>query len=282
MKICFSRTQVWAAGAVFIVLILVCIVTSVLLVLQLLHPHVQSSYLTPCGTGKLAHAIYMPWDRETQQLKTNQEDFDHTWINTVQQRFPDWTWTLWSHDALRGLLSRHYPEWHQAIQQKPFPRPTMFVDLMRWVVVYHFGGVYVQHASELKQAPDALVPKPPHRVTLFTEVVLDAKQCADGAKYKIRQGVPEEAVRVANQAFGAVPKHPFLKSLIQFCVDRHCMYDVSEDYDVLFIAANAAVSTFWNQTHDEYKDVHLMSTNDRDKIIKFSTFGSWRTDKKAL
>jgi hypothetical protein len=231
------------------------------------------SFLVP----QHAHAIYMPWDVKTQTLLQNQDDFDHTWFNTMKQQHPAWSWTLWSHDALWLLLQQHYPAWYSVLRTKPLSRPTMFVDIMRWVVVYHFGGVYIQYNSRLIQAPDALVPHAPYRVTLLTEVVLNTTQCRlEGKKHPIRAGVPEEPVRVANQAFASVVRHPYVRGFIEFILAQHVAHDVSEDYDILYIVANAAASTFWDQHHAAHPDVQLWSNHKH--VIQFSSTGSWRTD----
>ena len=80
-----------------------------------------------------------------------------------------------------------------------------------------------------------------------------------------------------NQVFSAYPKNSFLYYCIEKSRQNLKEYTVKEDYDILYIGANAMLS----QSYDEYKnkgDIELFSIKQRDKMFKVSNKGSWRTD----
>ena len=236
------------------------------------------STLSPATHGpRLMHLMYLPWDAH-QRLKADPDEFDHAYLHRTRERFPDWDVRMWTLPALRTLVQGAYPGvWEQAMAS--YHRPTQLVDLFRWLVVFHFGGVYVQYDTALLVSPASLLPRQSKTVRLFTERVLSRQQCEDaGRRWAIRQGAPEEPVRVMNQVFSAsAQRQPFI-GLVWRCILANMAWAPREDYDVLYLGANALVSTLYDREGRSDDSVELVSQRTTRRLFAVSSRGSWRTD----
>lgn len=230
---------------------------------------------------KLIHLMYFPWDKN-QVLKDNPEDFDHSFYEAMKSKYPDYRVQLWTLPIAKAFVRQEYPQYFNVIFT--LPRPVMMVDFLRLLVVYHFGGIYWQYESESKvsgcgSGMDYFLPRVNANVKLFTERVIDDTFARKMAMEPIRQGEPEELVRVCTQVFSAIPKHPYMFRLFQraVCNMKKCKRLV-RDYDVLYIGGNAMMSTVYNQIGKYQPDIELVDWETQKKMVKFSSKGSWRTE----
>jgi len=63
--------------------------------------------------------------------------FQRTW----QLHHPDWAYLLWTDSDNRKFIQQHYP-WFLRIYDA-YPEHIMRVDAVRYFILYHYGGVYV-------------------------------------------------------------------------------------------------------------------------------------------
>jgi hypothetical protein len=101
------------------------------------------------------------------------------------------------------------------------------------------------------------------------------------AQNPIRQGKPEELVRVATQVFScSTKKNKALKNVVDFFTNRVKENVVHCDYDILYISGNAGISEYYDQIlqHDPY--VELVSREQARAMINFNSKGSWRLDRR--
>ncbi len=74
---------------------------------------------------------------------------------TWRAHHPDWTHYLWTDEDNRNFLSQHYP-WFLPIYDN-YPEHIMRVDAIRYFILHHFGGVYVDLDFECIRPLDALL-----------------------------------------------------------------------------------------------------------------------------
>lgn len=227
---------------------------------------------------RIIHMMYFPWDR-TQKLKANEHDFDHAPYEIMKQLAPEFEVKLWTYSETRNFCLQQYPEIWEALQQ--CERPTSMVDVLRWLVVYHVGGIYWQYNCTPMKEMNAYLPSIGKSVRLFTEFVLTEKQRLKMAEEPIRNGEPEEKIRVLNQVFSAYPKNEYIWKTICFFLQRIKTLKVQRDYDILFIAANAAVSTAYDQFGKNDPTIELMDLQTSKRMMKWHYQGSWRTDPQT-
>lgn len=226
---------------------------------------------------KIIHLIYLPWGKD-QKLKEDWNDFDHTYEQQLKLKYPDWEIKMWTLPLLKEMATRHYPGvWETAWQRHT--KPTQLVDLFRFIVLHRMGGVYVQYGSTLHVHPEQLLPSHEKTVRFFTERVLTPEQCQKAADlYPIRQGVPEESVRVGNQIESvSAPGNPFIEMIWKTILENMSIKP-KEDYDYLILGANSLISTLFDQIGKHDPSVELIDERKAKKMFTVSSNGSWRTD----
>jgi len=258
-----------------LIVMIICIVTLIVFVLSsTIH---SENYEYNNDSPKLIHLIYIPWDKN-QKLKDDYLDFDKKPYEELKRNNPEYNIKLWILPDIQEFIRDFYPEYYDIIFN--LPRPTMIVDFIRLLVVYHYGGIYWQYASISKvSSTDAFQPSPNKKVKLFTESVLSQSYADKMKDEPIRKGEPEELTRVCNQVFSAVPKHPYMLMLFMTAIENSKKYEVKKDYDILYIGANAMMSSVYDKIGKLRDDVELIDYKRTKKMINISSKGSWRTDK---
>ena len=95
-------------------------------------------------------------------------------------------------------------------------------DFFRYLIVYHYGGFYLDLDILLYKNLDSLNDR---ELCLFNENILTDKQC-------LECGHPQnERERVANYVFGSIPKHPFCKNILDMITSDIKKYKINKpDY----------------------------------------------------
>ncbi len=226
----------------------------------------------------IIHMLYFPWDRN-QKLKADCDDFDHAPYETMRAYAPGMDVRLWTYPQARALCEEHYPDVWAAL--RTVARPVMLVDVLRWVVVHHLGGIYWQMNTTPLVPMESFLPAAGKSVRLFTEFDLSADQCRKAADEPIRQREPEESKRILIGVFAAAQGAKFVGEMIQFLTGRLRQYVPRRDYDVLFIAGNAAASTGYDRFGKNDASVEVVSLADSRRMLKLHYAGSWRTEAPA-
>ena len=223
---------------------------------------------------RIVHLMHFPWDAN-QRLKADPEDFDHRHVEAMRAYARGFEVRMWTLPRVRELCEAHYPEVWRALQS--VVRPVMLVDVLRWVVVHHFGGIYWQMNTAPLAPMTAYLPSEGASARLFTEFELSPDQCRAAANEPIRAGAPEEATRVLIQVFSARAGAPFVRRVIDFLMQRVSTLRPARDYDVLYITGNAAVSTAYDQFGRTDPTVERTDLETSRRLMKWQYRGSWRT-----
>jgi mannosyltransferase OCH1-like enzyme len=224
---------------------------------------------------RIIHLIYFPWDSSTQKLKDDPNHFDRTAYNELKAANPGYDVKLWTLPVCRQFVQRYYPAYEKDIFS--VPRPVMMVDILRLLIVYHYGGIYWQYGSKQLVDMDQFLPK--KNVKLFTEIILSDEFANEMRKEPIRNGQPEEKLRVGTQLFSAIPRHPYLLELFKTTIQNTQKYKIIRDYDILFTTGNAMMSTVYDQVGKYQVDVELIDVDQSMRMATISSNGSWRLKK---
>lgn len=222
------------------------------------------------------HMIYIPWNKDG-SLKPDYNDFNKKFYNRMCNHFSEANIYMWTYPELREFSNKHEPGLWDRLWSK-VKHPTQIVDFYRWFVVYHLGGIYWQYESEYHM-PLKMLKSKDNDVVLLTESII-SKTFAEkiGREQIIRKGIPEEEIRVANQVFWSKPHSKFVKHVMDSILERLDKYTVNNDYDILYIGANAMISEVYDR-YPNKKEIKLIPHSDRIKIVTFSSRGSWRQYK---
>ncbi len=238
-------------------------------------PEKQDLHKDSSTTPRIIHLMHFPWD-EAQRLLSDDESFDRGPFRNMRAYASDFDVHLWTYSQTREFCRQYYPAIWEALQK--CRRPVMMIDILRWVVIHHFGGIYWQMNATPLQEMAAFLPSPGKSVRLFTEFNLSPGQCQAMAAEPIRHGEPEEPTRILIGAFSAQPGAPYVHRTLAFLLDRMNTKIPQRDYDVLYITGNAAVSTAYDRFGKNDPSVELLDLNESRSRIKCHYHGSWRTD----
>ena len=224
------------------------------------------------------HLVYFPWNKADQKWKKDPYDFDQTYFHELQKRYPDMKVKLWTKPETEKFVRTHYPHVWKTLE-KHASRPVQYIDVIRVLLVYHFGGLSIQYGGSLHSEIHDYFASGKQTALLFTEYVWNENDHREVSK-RLRKGVPEEQIRVLLGMFSAsISKHPyFLKVLERQCNNLE-QYDVQEDYDILFISGNACFSTCYAEFGHNDPSVQLVDLQRTWQLVSFVSSGSWRTDK---
>lgn len=223
--------------------------------------------------------MFFPWGKD-QKLLADQSAFDHAPYERMKQYAPDFEVKLWDFNATEKLCTEFYPDiWRVALS---LPRPMMLVNTLRWLMVYHHGGISWQYDMNPLRPMSAYLPSADKQCRVFTEFEHDEA----GRRLKIHEpileGKPEESIRIPSQVFSAVPRHRYMKSVVDFIHERSKKYTFKRDYDCQFITGNAAASTAYDLFGKNDPTVERVGVIETRQMIKIIYQGTWRTEKAEV
>ena len=74
------------------------------------------------------------------------------WIKSWAESHPQWEYWFWTPDNVKAFLHRHYPHLLDVYVNLPFD--VQRADAMRYIVLYHFGGLYADLDMECLKPVD--------------------------------------------------------------------------------------------------------------------------------
>ena len=133
------------------------------------------------------------------------EAFQRSW----QTHHPDWIYCLWTDVELREFIRRHYA-WFLPIYDQ-YPEQIKRVDVVRYFILFHYGGVYVDLDFECLQPIDSLLAakqvvfglEPPPHLDLHFPKERGLKQI------------------ICNAFMASVPGHPFWEHVFKQLIKYH-------------------------------------------------------------
>ena len=157
----------------------------------------------PPDAHEIPKMIHQTW--KGTDLPPDLRSFRDTW----QRNHPEWTCYLWTDRDNRQFLEQNYP-WFLPIYEA-YPEPIMRSDAVRYFLLYHFGGLYVDLDFECLSPLDT---------------VLKGKSLVLGQEPA--EHVSSEASRirgfnriVGNAIMASVRGHPFWKHVFENMIAYH-------------------------------------------------------------
>lgn len=152
------------------------------------------------------------------------------WVNSWRRHHPGWYYRLWTDTDSRSFLVEHYP-WFLPIYDG-YPDPVMRSDAIRYFLLDHFGGVYVDLDVECLRPVGEL---------------LTGRQLVLGCEPSPHAGLPLARQRgldriVGNAFIASRPGHPFWAHAHRELVRTHRLpnaLDVSGPYFLTQALTNA-------------------------------------------
>tara|TARA_A100001035_G_C27642491_1_gene435263 strand:+ start:137 stop:829 length:693 start_codon:yes stop_codon:yes gene_type:complete len=123
-------------------------------------------------------------------------DIPNKWtafVNQVQELNPDWEYRLWTDDDIDVFVEKEYPDFYDTFNS--FSKVIMKADVIRYLIMYKIGGVYLDLDYEVLQPFDFNVQ----------QLVLPLNRSLSFGDHRNELG---------NCFFASVPGHKFWKDVI--------------------------------------------------------------------
>ena len=175
---------------------------------------------------------------------------------------------LWTKSDCEYLIQQ-YPEYEGIYLAA---NNIMKYDIMRYLIVYHCGGTYLDADIVLKKSLANITANE----CFFIEKIIPLSRSNPGYYEPIRKGQLEHPIRIANYAFSSKARNPiFLEFLAEI---RRRMYIQSVPkchYDVLYLTGPDVVTTV---IHAAKKTIYInvISNLASNSIIQHTGAGEWR------
>jgi mannosyltransferase OCH1-like enzyme len=139
--------------------------------------------------------IHQTW--KTDQVPSEWTAFAESW----KQHHPDWQYRLWTNADGAEFVEQFYPQFKDTYWSYQYD--IQRADAIRYLIIYHYGGVYADLDFECLQSFESLCNN--HKLLIGFEP-------KGHAQFQPRQEV------LCNAIFGSQPHSQFLKTVIEFLI----------------------------------------------------------------
>ncbi|KAL3459354.1 MIPC synthase subunit [Aspergillus heterothallicus] len=132
---------------------------------------------------------------------------------------PEYKYLLWTDDMARDFIAAHYPWFLETFNSYKYP--IQRADSIRYFILYHYGGIYIDLDDGCNRNLDPLLTYPAF----------------------LRRTLP---IGISNDVMGSVPQHPFFHRVIQAL--QSCNHSFVLPYlTVLFSTGPTFLSLIWKE-----------------------------------
>ena len=178
--------------------------------------------------------------------------------NSCLEKHSDWKQMFWTDDEIQKFLEREYP-WFMPTYHS-YPYPIQRVDAMRYFLLYHFGGVYIDLDVGCNTSTDALL------------------QGTEGYNVVLLEAVP---TGVTNWFMASVPGHPLYKDAIEKLPHTNNWYGLP--HATVMFSAGPMLLTRAASSNPQKEDVLVISLKQMyERHFWRTTGGSWHQRDEVM
>lgn len=207
---------------------------------------------------------------------------DNSCLQRVKELHPDWTIVLYNDADMHNMVQSHFPNLSDRFFE--FPLKIQQLDVFRVMIVYLFGGFYMDTDVYCKRPLTSL---------LSCSVVFGEEKTLRPDEMNLPHH--KFSLRIANYMFGSTLEHPFLAGWIQRMLDSANLPVYSEN-DVLESTGPGLLTNYYHECLEPYKnEIHLIRNTSlhcpkncsKQPSCHFGDYavhrhqGSWRWEKNS-
>ena len=164
-------------------------------------------------------------------------------LETWKRSLPQLSVKVWNRFECYELLKKY-----EGLSWVLRLRPVQQSDVVRLLIIYDGGGWY--NDLDTRPVPDAASTWEScsdKDLVVITEGTCDATATQMTCRYRYREGVPEDSVRIANFSFAATARNEFLWRCIRLA-ERRCKQfpSGSDDYYPIFTTGPDVITTTYH------------------------------------
>ena len=200
------------------------------------------------------------------------------YMEAMQSQNPDYQYLFFNDDDIDTFFLSNYPEYYTTYQRLPVF--IQKIDFFRYLAIYHYGGFYFDLDMKLLKPLDNAICNH-HSIFPVDEYVSEsmcknaryAPICKKGQKFLLGQ-----------YAFAAVPKHPFIKLLIDTIhknIDMYIkQYNMTKTQEVyVYRTTGPDFVTYLYIEYNRKNLVYILENGKRQMFGDYARhdfFGSWK------
>lgn len=162
--------------------------------------------------------------------------------DTWKRDYPDWKYEFWDNDKMDSFILEHYPQYWDIY--KEFPYNVQRWDAIRYLILDKIGGMYVDFDYESLKSMNTLIKD---------------KKCCFAVEKEIPRVYPNN-LYFNNALMLSIPKHPFIKNIIENVFTKNINHDFKNKIECVFNTTGPAmlVNLYNTLTEDTKKDIYLI------------------------
>jgi len=244
----------------------------IILCLFILFPIFNTNYYEKYENNdeKIPRLIIQTW-------KSN--DIPSKYINSIRsiKRYnPHYKFMFFTDKDIDNFIKEEYPQYYSTY--KRLPVIIQKIDFFRYIAVYHYGGFYFDLDMTGLYPLDNILK---YEFFFPVDSVLTPEKCAS-IRFKKYCDKGYDYI-LGQYAFGAKPKHPFIKALIEGINDNIDKYinDFKTNQTLHYVYASTGPDYVMN-VYLDYKDknqIHILEYPESQyfgKYAKHDHFGTWK------
>lgn len=157
---------------------------------------------TNSSANNIPKIIHQTW--KTSEVPERCRAFQESW----KKFHPDWEYRLWTDEDNEAFIKTHYPWFFDKFRS--YPRNIQRADVVRYFILYHYGGLYVDLDFECLRPFDNLMSR--DHTCFFGEEPSVHSERLYAAECEALYG---KAWVIGNELMASVPGHPFWVHLFE-------------------------------------------------------------------
>ena len=188
---------------------------------------------------KIIHQI---WSGIDEPLPEHFFKMAETW----KYDYPDWEYIFWDASKMNSFILECYPQYWKAYNS--FPYNVQRWDVIRYLILYKMGGMYVDFDYESLKPMDQL---------------LLGKHCCFSQEPASHCRMAKRGFIFNNSLMASVPSHIFMKRIIDKVFSEEILslsFSIGTNKDYIFETTGQwmLIDLYENQTKEEQKDIYLI------------------------
>lgn len=173
-------------------------------------------------------------------------------VESVRKINPDYKILFFTDKDIEDFLKKEYPDYYVTFQKLPVF--IQKIDFFRYIAVYHYGGFYFDLDMRALAPLDDLLN---YDSVFPLDMHITEQRCVSNSKrYKIFCDKDVKFL-VGQYAFGAKPKHLFIKKLID---------NIHNNLDEIIKTKNDTHLYVYRTTGPDYVTINYLNYNGKDDI----------------
>lgn len=184
------------------------------------------------------------------------------------------------YDDISKWVQKNFEWFYQDYQN--YPKSIQRCDIIRYMLMYHYGGVYSDLDVECRLPIGKLFRQYEWANVIFgISRVKSQQKCNLAAKYEtIRNGEPEIPIRIANYwCASRIPNHPIWIDILKLAKKR-AGSRLQSQYGIIYTTGPDVITTALSRNRQKYKDIAVIPIEKFTKLYPHSCSSSWRSNSR--